>query len=786
MNRTEVHLWDFPSTVILFLVLVATGQRLNNTHWAIGLGTATILSLIGVGLGLVLGFSRFRHGIVSWLTFGYSIPVVVLALGSNLYSGISWLERFASLSNRLADSIDLFIKNKPVQDTTLFVVFITLVFWIIGLFAGYAMARFGNFIGAVMPAGVVFVIIQLYDSGRGSNDTLLAVYFILALLFLGRLTFVQKRQLWKEQRVSILAESSTDLNIIITVVALACVFLVWLAPTSLKSFSNIKTAWEKFTHPMHDIEQNLGNAVAGLQGGGKPQPVEFFGDALSLGQKAAQGDTMFLQIRTPMANSTNRFYWRVRSYNFFLNDQWYAANGTRTLFYPDQAPIALANPEGSTGEFAFTGLTTDLIVLVTPARPVWVSVPAELSFLQAPQGKIDPIQFRSEAPVLAGDQYLVRAKVLEPTIHQLRNAGDIYPAWITDHYLQLPETLSPEIISLAQRITAHAKTSYDMAGAITRYLRSNITYASTVEQPPAGQDPMDWFLFSSKRGFCNYSASAEVILLRAAGIPARLAVGFAQGEFITPDLYVVRMRDSHAWPEAYFPGVGWVEFEPTTSQAPLERPLGENLGSAGLTPTIPPLGLDVIGPKNPVQAGEERSGSGQVELAVVIFRLVLIMVFVLLFFVILFQMVTFGTFNNILNADQHVSRRSLPGLVKEFLEKRSLTPPSWLTRWADRSELQPVAQSFMTIYRSLRWLSDKAAPSQTPAEAADVLAKHIPDASQEIYSLLEEYQLYLYSQQNGYLPKARRAEKTIRHETLRAAILQRWNAFRVLLRLGSF
>ena len=106
-----------------------------------------------------------------------------------------------------------------------------------------------------------------------------------------------------------------------------------------------------------------------------------------------------------------------------------------------------------------------------------------------------------------------------------------------------------------------------MADAITQYLRSNITYSSTVENPPSGQDALDWFLFDSKKGFCNYYATAEVVLLRSVGIPARMVVGFAQGEFEQPNLYVVRERDAHAWPEVYFPGLGGSNLsQPATRQ----------------------------------------------------------------------------------------------------------------------------------------------------------------------------------------------------------------------------
>ena len=83
---------------------------------------------------------------------------------------------------------------------------------------------------------------------------------------------------------------------------------------------------------------------------------------------------------------------------------------------------------------------------------------------------------------------------------------------------------------------------------------------------------MDWVLFDLKQGYCNYYASAMVVMLRTMGIPARMAAGFAQGTWNSDEqAFVVEERDAHTWVEVYFPGYGWVEFEPTAAQAPLNR-----------------------------------------------------------------------------------------------------------------------------------------------------------------------------------------------------------------------
>ena len=161
-----------------------------------------------------------------------------------------------------------------------------------------------------------------------------------------------------------------------------------------------------------------------------------------------------------------------------------------------------------------------------------------------------------------------------------------------DQYLQLPGDITPRTKDLAKKIASDITSPYDIANAVTQYLRTNIVYELSIDQPPPKQERIDWFLFDYQRGFCNYYASAEVILLRTLGIPARMAVGFAQGERKVSDTnqppigvgpvsndtqsndtstYVVRQKDAHAWPEVFFPGIGWVEFEPTVSQPDIAR-----------------------------------------------------------------------------------------------------------------------------------------------------------------------------------------------------------------------
>ena len=136
------------------------------------------------------------------------------------------------------------------------------------------------------------------------------------------------------------------------------------------------------------------------------------------------------------------------------------------------------------------------------------------------------------------------------------SAGQLTP------YLALPP-LDIRISKLAEEVTASASNNYDKAIAIERYLRTRFGY--TLDLPRTSQrDPLAHFLFERKNGHCEYFASSMAVMLRTIRIPSRIVTGFRGGEF--NDLtgqYVVRASNAHSWVEAYFPGNGWVSFDPT-------------------------------------------------------------------------------------------------------------------------------------------------------------------------------------------------------------------------------
>jgi len=162
-------------------------------------------------------------------------------------------------------------------------------------------------------------------------------------------------------------------------------------------------------------------------------------------------------------------------------------------------------------------------------------------------------------------------------VAKLRLATTDYPDDVKDLYLQLP-SLDPRVKDLAEQITASEQTPIDKAIAVESYLRTRYAYTLNLTGKP-GNDAIAHFLFETRAGHCEYFASAMAIMLRTIGIPTREVNGFLPGEY--NDLgedYIVRASDAHSWVEVYFPGTGWLTFDPTPPGAEAQGGVFARLG----------------------------------------------------------------------------------------------------------------------------------------------------------------------------------------------------------------
>jgi len=224
-------------------------------------------------------------------------------------------------------------------------------------------------------------------------------------------------------------------------------------------------------------------------------------------------------------------------------------------------------PPGGAGRQAAPGTTAHLIHYRVMLEPIGTNV-----FFLAPWGRRISGAYRALTVDAGGavydldsqhavNSYEADSDIARPSAALLRGAGDTLPQ-LASPYLQLP-ALDPRIPQLAAQITGSASNSYDKAVAIETYLRTRYGYTLQLPNTPVN-DPLANFLFERKQGHCEYFASSMAVMLRTLRIPARVVNGFRSDEFndVTSN-YVVRARNAHSWVEAYFPGYGWITFDPT-------------------------------------------------------------------------------------------------------------------------------------------------------------------------------------------------------------------------------
>ena len=270
-------------------------------------------------------------------------------------------------------------------------------------------------------------------------------------------------------------------------------------------------------------------------------------------------------------------YWRLTSLDQFNGDVWSISETySRTRGRLGLSP-ADGTPTGPTVNASFTIDKLDSVWLAAPYLPEQVSGLDGVSY-NPESGSLIPNKDTSD-----GLTYEIRSVKPDPSAAQLTQASFAVPANMA-RYLQLP-VIPRNVKVLAQNIVAQARTPYERALAIQNYLRT-FRYSLTAEQGH-GTNVLETFLFQTRAGYCEQFAGSYGVLARLVGLPTRVAVGFREGVKNADGSYTVRDADAHAWPEVWFPGAGWVDFEPTPSRG---APTGEDHTGVAPAPPAPDPG----------------------------------------------------------------------------------------------------------------------------------------------------------------------------------------------------
>ncbi|MGA9531781.1 MAG: transglutaminase domain-containing protein, partial [Anaerolineales bacterium] len=569
-KRSEVS----AAAALLYLALVMLStMAVAAADWADHVAFIPLIGLAGGLTGLALSYSLFSGRVAAIVATTYGLFIAGGLFGGTLDPAFAWHERIIILLGRLRVFLSVVGGGLESQDPMIVVLLMALLYWALSVYGAWSYFRRRGLWGAVVPLGLALFINAFYYVGEARLDVLLAVYVLAALLIFLLYEFDQRQQLWKRQRAHVPANTFSNVLRIGAVFVLLLVGLSWVGPAFAGS-ERAAQAWSIVSRPWQAARERLGNAVASLR-----SPVllvgDEFSDSLTLEAGTEPADALVMEV-APSSNllGSGRFYWRARTFDHYEAGEWDYLGSSELRFDPREGELLL--PDSNAREIVEVTIALHNAVqrvLYVPAQPIWTNRTSDLEVHRQNGQVVDVTAFLSAQPVYRGEVYRARGSIAVPRADELRSAGEGYPAWVTERYLQVPDEISERTRELTRRIADGLPTAYDKAATITSWLRSNVEYQRVTREPPADQEAIDWFLFDYRTGFCNYYASAEVIMLRTLGVPARLAIGYARGEYMADrGVYEVKAADYHAWPEVYFPGYGWVEFEPTVSQSPLLRP----------------------------------------------------------------------------------------------------------------------------------------------------------------------------------------------------------------------
>ncbi|MFJ9519684.1 DUF3488 and DUF4129 domain-containing transglutaminase family protein [Kitasatospora sp. NPDC101801] len=280
----------------------------------------------------------------------------------------------------------------------------------------------------------------------------------------------------------------------------------------------------------------------------------------------------------------NQLYLRIGALDSFDGVQWkFSEQHLQPIPNPMPAPQGLGQ-DVSAEQFQTSvkisdKLSTEWLPMPYPASSV--SVRGDWRYEPSTRSLVGDRGQKSD-----GLAYDVTSLGVEPGPAQLRNAGPA-PTDFAKRYTALPETLPPVVAETARRVVAGKNNPYDQAVALQTWFTSNEFTYSLTPNAGTGNEAITTFL-QNKTGFCVHFAATMAAMARSLGIPARVAIGFAPGSDQGRGNFIVRSQDYHAWPELYFPGSGWLRFEPTPTRGSSPGYTAEKVTQPTTAPTAQP------------------------------------------------------------------------------------------------------------------------------------------------------------------------------------------------------
>ena len=789
--RTTFHQGDMIILFITVVMLLMPALALEAASWPVDVRTIVPVVVISTLLGFILARSHYSEAVAIILSTAYAGVTIIIVAALNepgyLIPNISQV-----IIRSIQWAIDL-TTGGINQDNLVFTLMVAVLFWFLGYNSVWHIFRIDRVWRVIVPPALILVTNIVFYNGPASLDIYLILFLFGAMLLVVRSNLDARQWDWYINGITVPRNIRMQFLRMGALIAATALIVAWAVPSA--GLQNRLDAFQKFlqSDPMMQFTEFWSRLISPIESDG-PATTDYYGsDSLDLGGAIRLGDQIIFLVDVPQDGT--RYYWRSRTFEHYSNGRWLPA---ATLRVSDFSPPLDINYDPNIVGSARRTLNQTFTISGAPSRiihaapqPAEVSVEGRMDLLRTqgedPNSPVNVSVIRPRRVLNPGDTYQATSLLSTASAIDLRAAGTSYPEWVSIPNAQMPQGVSPRVVSLARQIVdqAGATTPYDQAKAIEQWLRTNIAYNENLPQPPVDVDPVEWFLFDIQEGYCTYYTTAMVAMLRSLGVPARMAAGFSQGEY-DPALgqYVVRERDAHTWVEVYFPGYGWVEFEPTSAEDPINRdgdepqPQQQSLESAATavpTNTPTPIPSPTMVPSSTPQSSENQQSPPDLPTATPTYTPTPTATPVIVptipppvqpsppdtsFLNFLFQalgaaLLIFAIFVGFI-------------LVLLFLY--------WWWEWRGMRGLSPISRAYARLMRYIPLVGLIVAEDQTPEERRDTIVDKLPQASRPVSAITRNYTHERYSNrpENAETPPHVTEAADEAWSVTRGHILSRW------------
>ncbi len=566
--------------------------------------------LFSTAVGLLLGLciakiQRFPQAILhlAAVLLGHWLSIWLV---SAFAYHISWL---LLLENLRSVIISGFTSSFSANSEMVFLFYLTFLSFFLAYFGTWLIYR------ARLPwlVALVYCAIMLVNLNYIKQDRSYLVIIMLAalILLIVRIHLVNQLTLWTSEGLYI--DRAWLQNITRRFIQVGALFTLFILLISLllpivsqstsgaNFWNNLDNMWANITHGQFSLS-SPGTFLQPYQA-----PANFFGDQLSItGNVNLPAGEVLYYTASPKSQPQ---YLEGFTYDNFDGHTWTSTTSNASLQFGANTSLPI---EATNSNQQIT--TTVSIVkppqgtkhyLFAPAQPVSFNVPTTLYNNGSGNGIITA--WTQQNPLTPGESYQAISLIPDATAQELSNVqfSQDNPNLLSNlnqFYIQTPSDLSsfPIVQNTLKQWTHGLTNVYSKMRALESHLKdpTQFTYSVTNPTVPSNVDAVAWLL-QTHQGYCTYYATAMVVMARMSGIPARIVNGFSQGNF-QGNRWIVNGEDAHSWVQVYFPGYGWINFDPTPGfTAPGSPTAKQNTAPVQTQPPARPTPIATAKHQNP-------------------------------------------------------------------------------------------------------------------------------------------------------------------------------------------